>query len=233
MPGRHTTVVTQTRGGMRTEHRFAGGNRLVEGTRSVSGHGTVHAIRYGNGLTGVVDRPLRPGYVSRTHVRGGRVLDARVYSQHSFTRFGHTFTYQRVVPVVAFAPTYYSWAVRRWPTPVVYQWGWQRERWYAAYGDYFTPYSNYTSLDLWLTDYVISQNMRAAYQTWQADTYPDTDPALGDAGQPSDSTAPSGAEPSPTAARKQQLLLTRRTAPRAPPHRRRRLHPLRRKSSRN
>lgn len=184
VPGRHTTVVTQTHGGMRTEHRFAGGNRLVEGTRSLPGRGTVHAMRYGNGLSGVVDRPLRPGYVSRTYVRGGRVLDARVYSQHSFTRFGHTFNYQRVVPVVAFAPTYYTWAVRRWPTPVVYQWGWQKERWYAAYGDYFTPYPSYTSLDLWLTDYVISQNMRASYENWQAETYPDTDPASDDTAQP-------------------------------------------------
>ncbi len=92
------------------------------------------------------------------------MLYARVYSQHSFTRFGRTFTYQRVVPAVRFAPTYYAWAARPWSNPVVYQWGWQKEPWYAAYGDYFTPYPSYTSLDLWLTDYLIAQNMRAAYQ---------------------------------------------------------------------
>jgi hypothetical protein len=150
----------------------------------------MHAVRYGNGVTGVVEHPLKPGYVSRTYVRGGRVLYAKVYSQHSFTRFGRTFTYQRVVPAVTFAPAYYAWAAHPWPTAVAYQWGWQKESWYAAYGDYFTPYPSYTSLDLWLTDYVISQDMRAAYQNWQADTYPETDSESGEAGQPTSSVAP-------------------------------------------
>jgi hypothetical protein len=191
-PGRHSSFVTQSpHGGMRTEHRFAGGGRAVEATRSMPGGGAMHAVRYGRGLSGVVEHPLKPGYFSRTYVRGGRVVDSRVYGQHSFTRFGRTFTYQSFVPAVAFAPAYYAWAVRPWPTAVTYQWGWEKERWYAAYGDYFTPYSDYTSLDLWVTDYVISQNMRASYQNWQADTYTDTDSASGEAAQPGD--APSSA----------------------------------------
>jgi hypothetical protein len=113
-----------------------------------------------------------------------------VYSQHSFNRFGRTFSYQSVVPAVSFAPTYYAWAGRPWPTAVAYRWGWQKESWYAAYGDYFTPYPSYTSLDLWLTDYVISQNLRASYQNWYADTYPDTDSASGENAQPWDSPSP-------------------------------------------
>jgi len=177
-PGQHGSFVTRTPNGMRTEQHFAGGRRMVEATRPwAAGRGTVHAVRYGNGLTGVVEHTLKPGYTSRTYVRGGRVLYARVYSQHSFTRFGHTFSYQSVVPAVAFAPAYYAWAVQPWPTAVGYRWGWQKEAWYSAYGDYFTPYPSYASLDLWLTDYLISQNLRAAYQDWHAETYPDTDPS--------------------------------------------------------
>lgn len=201
-PGQHSSFVTHTPNGMRTEQHFAGGRRMVEATRpwagrgSVSGGGgggfggTVHAVRYGTSVTGVVEHPLRPGYTSRTYVRGGHVLYARVYSQHSFTRYGRTFTYQSVVPAVTFAPAYYAWAVQPWPTAVGYRWGWRREAWYTAYGDYFTPYPSYTSLDLWLTDYLISQNMRAAYQDWHAETYPDTDAASDGAASPADAAAP-------------------------------------------
>jgi hypothetical protein len=178
---------------MRTEHHFAGGGRIVEGMRPMPGHGTVHAVRYGNGVSGVVEHSLRPGYVSRTYVTGGRVLYARVYSEHSFTRFGRTFTYQSVVPSVTFAPTYYAWAARPWTAPVAYRWGWQRENWYQAYGDYFTPYPNYNSLDLWLTDFVIAQNMRAAYQSWHAETYPDTDAASGEDAPSTEAAVPTSA----------------------------------------
>lgn len=188
-PGQHSSFVTHTPNGMRTEQHFAGGRHMVEATRPMAGRGTVHAVRYGNGLTGVVEHPLQPGYTSRTYVRGGRVLYARVYSQHSFNRFGRTFTYQSVVPAVTFAPAYYAWAVQPWPNAVGYRWGWRRESWYAAYGDYFTPYPNYTSLDLWVTDYVVSQNMRAAYQDWHAETYPDTDATSDGSGPPPDAAA--------------------------------------------
>jgi len=182
---------------MRTEQHFAGGRRMVEATRPWAGHGSfgggfggsIHAVRYGNGVTGVVEHPLKPGFTSRTYVRGGRVLYAKVYSQHSFNRFGRTFTYQSVVPAVTFAPAYYAWAVQPWATPVGYRWGWQREAWYAAYGDYFTPYPSYTSLDLWVTDYVVSQNMRAAYQDWHAETYPDTDATPDGSATPADAAA--------------------------------------------
>lgn len=167
---------------------------MVEATRPWAGRGSVHAVRYGNGVTGVVEHPLKPGYTSRTYVRGGRVLYARVYSQHSFNRFGRTFNYQSVVPAVSFAPAYYAWAVQPWPTAVGYRWGWQREPWYAAYGDYFTPYPSYTSLDLWVTDYVVSQNMRAAYQDWHAETYPDTDTTPDGSAPSADAAASSGTD---------------------------------------
>jgi hypothetical protein len=73
---------------------------------------------------------------------------------------------------------------------VAYQWGWKRENWYQAYGDYFTAYPSYSSLDLWLTDYMLSQNMRAAYQSWYAEAYPEPDPASGDGAPSTDAAAP-------------------------------------------
>jgi hypothetical protein len=137
----------------------------------------VHALRYGSAVTGVVERPIKAGYLSRTYVRGGRVLYARVYRQNTFQRFGHAFRYESLVPGVAFDTAYYTWAARPWARPVSYRWRWEAEPWYSAFGGSFTPYPSYTSLDEWLTDYVIAQNLRNAYQTWQAENAPESGPA--------------------------------------------------------
>jgi hypothetical protein len=139
------------------------------------GGGTMHAVRYGHGLSGVVEHPMmRSGYSSRTYVQGGRVLYARVYRQHTYQRFGQAFAYESLVPAIGFNTAYYAWAARPWSTPVSYHWQWDREPWHRAYGNDFTPYSNYNSLDEWLTDYVVAQSLRNAYDTWQADNAPAT-----------------------------------------------------------
>jgi hypothetical protein len=138
------------------------------------GGGTLRAVRYGHGLNGVVEHPMKSGYSSRTYVQGGRVLYARVYRQHTYQRFGHAFAYERLVPAIGFNTAYYAWAARPWSTPVNYNWEWDREPWHRAYGNDFTPYSNYNSLDEWLTDYVVSQNLRNAYDSWQAENAPVT-----------------------------------------------------------
>lgn len=157
----------------RFDHRFSGGQRVFESTKAVPGGGTMRAIRYGQGLTGVVEHPMmKSGYSSRTYVRGGRVLYARVYRQHTYQRFGHSFAYESLVPAIGFSTAYYAWAARPWSTPVNYHWQWDREPWHRAYGNDFTPYSNYNSLDEWLTDYVVSQNLRNAYDNWQAESAP-------------------------------------------------------------
>jgi len=180
-------IVTPMRGGgFRAEQRLSGGTRVLESTRQVVGRGTVHAIRYGNAVSGVVEHTVRPGYVSRTYVRGGRVLYARVYQQHVFQRFGRTFTYQSVVPSVAFSPAYYAWAARPWPGPVRYRWRWRSEAWYGAFGDYFTPYPTYASLDLWMTDYLLALNMRAAYDAWQSESQSEPVPDGVDSSPPSE-----------------------------------------------
>jgi hypothetical protein len=47
---------------------------------------------------------------------------------------------------------------------VPYAWGWVGNPWAVYYGAYFTPYPVYASASLWLTDYMISTTLAAAYQ---------------------------------------------------------------------
>ena len=162
--------------GMRIEHRLSGGHRFLEATQEMPGRGTLHAVRYGTALTGVVEHPTRSGYLSRTYVQGGRVLYARVYRQHTFQRFGRAFSYERLVPSIAFGTAYYAWAALPWSTPVSYRWQWERQPWHTAFGGYFQPYPTYTSLDEWLTDYEIAQNFRNAYESWQAENAAQNNP---------------------------------------------------------
>lgn len=159
-------------GNARIDHRFSSGQRVLESTRAMPGGGTLRALRYGRGLNGVVEHSMKPGYSSRTYVQGGRVLYARVYRQHTYQRFGQSFAYESLVPAIGFSTAYYAWAARPWATPVDYHWRWDREPWHRAYGNDFTPYSNYNSLDEWLTDYVVAQNLRNAYDSWQAEHAP-------------------------------------------------------------
>jgi hypothetical protein len=169
----HVMPMSRTTGGTRIEHRLSNGHRFVE-----TGSGMRHAVRYGSAVTGVVEHPIRSGYLSRTYVQGGRVLYARVYRQNTFQRFGRAFSYDRLVPAVTFGAAYYTWAARPWSTPVSYRWGWEAEPWHAAFGRDFTPYPNYTSLDEWLTDYVIAQRLRNAYESWQAESAPESRPPV-------------------------------------------------------
>jgi hypothetical protein len=170
--------------GTRIEHQLSSGHRVLETTKAAPGRGMLHAVRYGNAVTGVVEHPIKSGYLSRTYVRGGRVLYARVYRQNTFQRFGRAFSYESLVPSVAFGTAYYTWAARPWPTPVSYRWGWEAEPWHAAFGGDFTPYPNYSSLDEWLTDYVIAQSLRNSYESWQAENAPESRPVVGESPLP-------------------------------------------------
>jgi hypothetical protein len=123
-----------------------------------------HVVRYGNALNGSVEHPIRPGFVSRTYVSGGHVLYTHVYQSHVWHQFGRSFTYEAYVPAVRFPAAYYGWALAPWPHPVLYSWGWRAQPWYPVYGALFTPYPVYASPDLWMTDYILAQNMQAAWQ---------------------------------------------------------------------
>jgi hypothetical protein len=94
-------------------------------------------------------------------VREGRVY-SRVYRGYEY-RGGHYYGY---VPEHYYHPVYYRWAYRPWGrvyyTPAA--WGWVGAPWYAGFHWYFTPFPVYLTPSLWLTDYLIADDMRAAYE---------------------------------------------------------------------
>jgi hypothetical protein len=113
---------------------------------------------------GYVERPIivRPGYISRTYVLGGRPY-VRVYRSYHYRNV----VYYRYVPAFYYQPAFYGWAYDPWRAPVVYRWGWMSQPWYGYYGPYFAPAPMYPSAALWLTDYLLAENLRLAYENRQ------------------------------------------------------------------
>ncbi|HUL46108.1 MAG TPA: hypothetical protein VLV25_03310 [Steroidobacteraceae bacterium] len=188
------------------------GNARVSQVYHTPAGDQLRVVRYGNSASGTVERTIRPGFMSRSFVSGGQVLYTRVYQDHVWHQFGRAFAYQTFVPAVRFPGVYYSWALGAWRHPVAYTWGWRVQPWYPLYGVLFTPYPVYASPDLWMTDYILAQNMQAAYQaqspappaspppgtTWSAPAA-DSDLSAPDA-QPGDTSAapqPDAAAPAP------------------------------------
>jgi hypothetical protein len=171
---------------------LAGGGRVHEVSRDLAG-GQIHVVRYDNTLSGTVERTIRPGLTSRTFVSGGHVLYAHVYQQHVWHQYGRTFAYETFVPAVRYPGAYYAWTLAAWPRPISYSWDWQVQPWYPIYKSQFTPYPVYTSPDLWMTDYIIAQSMRTAYQAQTV--APASQPAqlVADAAPASDSSVPAPA----------------------------------------
>jgi hypothetical protein len=147
------------------------GQRTIVGQRKDSFGRSYLVVSAGPHL-GFVQREFvqdgRP-YVRRTFLVNGRTF-ARVYAVYDY----HGVPYYRYVPARFYAPGFYAWARGPWGPPVAYAWGWGP--WYASYGYYFTPYPAYPSAWLWLTDYVISQNLERAYEA-QSQTAGDSQPA--------------------------------------------------------
>ena len=149
-------------GGKITINKGPHGGREIVTTRP----GGVRVVGYG-GNRGFVERPLpgRPGYISRTYVVGGRSY-AHVYRQYLYRGVA----YYRYVPAVYYGPRFYAWAVNPWAAPVPYAWfGLATPApWFGFYAGYFAPYPFYASPDLWLTDYMLAENLRLAYESQQA-----------------------------------------------------------------
>jgi hypothetical protein len=90
-----------------------------------------------------------------------------VYREYSYRGA----VYYRYVPAVYYGPRFYAWAATPWAAPVPYAWfGLATPApWFGFYSGYFTPYPMYASPDLWLTDYLLAENLRLAYESQQAD----------------------------------------------------------------
>ena len=114
---------------------------------------------------GFVERPVadRRGFVARTYVAGGRSY-ARVYRTYTFRGI----VYHDYVPAIHFHPLFYSWVYNPWAEPVVFTWGFNSAPWYGYYGSYYAPMPAYTTPALWLTDFLIAENLKAAYEAQEA-----------------------------------------------------------------
>ena len=170
-------VEAHTRDGMVIQHG-PGGSRTV--IRERPGHVVIVSNRHGDGYIqrpypfggGCKDRhpwdekfcPPQPNnnveFVCRTYYVNG-VRYSRFYRSYRWHGIGLT-VYS---PAFYYAPAFYGWAYHPWSAPVVYGgWGWAGNPWYAYYGGYFAPYPFYAGPSLWLTDYLLSQTLQAAYQ---------------------------------------------------------------------
>ena len=138
-------------------HHGLSGNRRVEVERP--DHSRVVAERGGR------------GYVQHPYAYRGQQFDHRTYYYQGrvYDSFYRPYYYGGVYvsvysPAYYYQPAFYGWAYNPWVTPVPYAWGWAGNPWYGYYGAYFTPYPVYPSASVWLTDYLISTTLAAAYQ---------------------------------------------------------------------
>jgi hypothetical protein len=137
--------------------------------------------RPGGSRTVIVDRPDRSrivvnrfghGYVQRPFLYRGHDYAGRTYFYRGqpYSLYYRGYAYRGVtlhgyVPYRYYSPAFYGWAYRPWYQPVRYSWGWAGSPWYGYYGRYyFTPYASYPSASFWLTDYLISASLQAAYE---------------------------------------------------------------------
>jgi hypothetical protein len=171
------------RNGMQINHGLHGGRTIV---------GTHNGVR-------VVSNGRRGGYVQRAYVtRGGRSYYSRTYYYHGEYRTGvyvgyrwGGYNYYGYSHPFWFHPGFYGWAYNPWVAPVYWGWGWGGAPWYGYYGGYFAPYPVYPSAAFWLTDYLISANLQAAYAA-QAEANAAAAQGAGDADAPSDQAASNG-----------------------------------------
>jgi hypothetical protein len=114
------------------------------------------------------------GYIHSEFRYGGHTVYQRVYyvNGRAYPRYYNPYLYHGIeisiyAPPRYYAPGFYGWAYNPWAVPVVYTWGFGASPWYGYYGGYFTPYRSYASPSLWLTDYLIANNLELAYQAQQ------------------------------------------------------------------
>jgi hypothetical protein len=156
-----------------TSIRDKSGNTISRGPRGERRIERVRADR-----SRVVSFGHRGGYVERSYDRGGRPYVRRTYvvGGHAYAHvyrghYYHGAPYFVYVPAYYYAPAYYGWIYNPWPRPIYYRWGWFGSPWYRPYRYYFTPYPVYPYASLWLTDYLLAENLRLAYEGGSYDDY--------------------------------------------------------------
>jgi hypothetical protein len=172
--GRMTRLTTK--GGTKARFDSQGGIASIHTAsgmtidRSPNGQRRVESVRRDG--TRVVNVGNNRGFVERTFPRNGRSFVRRTYwaRGHSYAYVygrslyrGHYFN--SYIPGYYFAPAFYVWAYNPWATPLHWGWGWDAQSWYGYYGYYFSSYPYYPGPTFWLTDYLLAENLRAAFET--------------------------------------------------------------------
>ena len=163
MDGRGRVTSIRDKSG-NTISRGPGGERRVETVRADRSR-VVSLGHHG----GYVERSFDRGghqYMRRTYVVGGRTY-VRVYRGHYYDGVPY-FVY---VPPYYYTQAYYGWIYNPWPRPIYYTWGWYGSPWYRPYRYYFVPYPAYPYASLWLTDYLLAENLRLAYEAGANENY--------------------------------------------------------------
>ena len=160
----------QTKNGMRIDHGMHGQRRVVA---EHNGRRVVAMGRHGGYSQRAYYRNGNRTYVQRTYVVGGRTY---AYAYRSYYYGGYP--YYGYAPAYYYGPAYYGWAYNPWPAPVYYNWGYAGQPWYGYYGPYYQPYPSYPYASYWLTDYMISENLRLAYAAAAAEQGETTPPQL-------------------------------------------------------
>ena len=159
---------------------YRGPNNRVSAERRLTDGRLVHADGRGR------------GYIHSEYAYGGHRVYQRVYyvNGRPYPRYYSPYFYHGVeisvyAPPRYYAAGFYGWAYNPWAVPVVYSWGFAATPWYGYYRGYFSPYPSYASPALWLTDYVIANNLEQAYQA-QRETQQQMQPQQADAPMPPD-----------------------------------------------
>ncbi len=184
-PGGKVSDVHDAKRGMDVHNNLGGGRRVSverhDGSRVVSERG-------------------RRGYVERGYHYHGHDFGRRSYYYHGreydrfYRGYGYNGLYLNVyAPGFYYGPAFYGWAYNPWAAPIAFGWGWGGNPWFGFYGGYFQPYPVYPSAAFWLTDYIISQDLQAAYAAHQE--------AAEEAGSP----PPAGGQPALTPEVKQMI----------------------------
>ena len=134
-------------------HQGVRGDRIVE--RRFPNNSRVVLVGRGHGF---YERPYVRGYYQRTYIIGGRRY---AYAYRQF--YWHNQVYYRYAPAFYYHPGFYGWAYNPWPARATWAWGWGPSPWYGYYGYYFAPEPYYPSAPLWLTDYLLAENLKLAY----------------------------------------------------------------------
>jgi hypothetical protein len=143
---------------------YAGGmriNHVLHGERYIVTERPDKSVLVSTGLNrGYLQRPVvvqNRSYVQRTYV----VIRSPHASIARTTTEGVAIT---TTCRFLLRPVFYGWVYTPWPAPVHYTWAWYNDPWYGYYRSYFVPYPTYPTASLWLSDFLLAENLKLACQ---------------------------------------------------------------------